>query len=158
MAKRRTIDSLQEGDRFDTPFLVKNVRLGETRAGKPYLVITVQDATGELSGPIWDNVESAQEVCAVGEIVQFSGSVQSYRESLQLRIDGFTTVEKGTLDLGQFLPSTTRDRAVMELELQTIVESIRDSFVKKLLRLFFFKGEIWQSFQMAPEAKGMHNA
>ena len=52
MEKNVFVEELREGDRFEDLFLIKNVKLGETRAGKPYLVLTVMDKSGEVSGPI----------------------------------------------------------------------------------------------------------
>lgn len=158
MQKTKTIESLREGERFQAPFLVKNVRQGETRAGKPYLVLTVQDSTGELSGPVWDNVENVLSVCTVGSVVQFSGSVQSYRDKPQLKLESFAEVAEGSVDLGQFLPATPGDRSAMATEMKDLVETIGNKMVRKLLRQFFSKGEIWQSFQVAPAAKGVHHA
>ena len=63
MGKGRFIEQLKEGDRLDDLFLVKSVRVSETKAGKSYLILTVVDRSGELSGPIWDNVETFQKSC-----------------------------------------------------------------------------------------------
>lgn len=158
MQKNITIESLKEGEKFQAPFLVKSVRKGETRAGKPYLVLTVQDSTGELSGPVWDDVDNVLSICTVGSVVRFSGSVQSYRDKLQLKLDSFARVAEGSVDLGQFLPATPGDRSAMAREIKDLVETIGSKMMRKLLRQFFSKGEIWDSFQIAPAAKGVHHA
>lgn len=158
MAKRTFIEDLQEGARIDERFLVKSARLSETRAGKPYLILTVMDKSGELSGPVWDNAEQLQEICKPGEFVQLRGSVQSYREKLQLKVDDLSAVSKEQIDLADFLPATHHDRQEMAAELQAMVRTVTNPFLKKLLNHFFKKDEIWQRFQEAPAAKGIHHA
>lgn len=156
--KRREIAGLQVGDRFNELFLVKAIKCGETRAGKPYLVLTVQDKSGEVSGPVWDNVEVAQQRCSPGEVVRLSGSVQSYRDNLQLRIEAIEAVAQAEVDLSLFMPATHRDRDEMAAALQELVRSVKDPFLKKLLQHFFGKGDVWEMFQVAPAAKGVHHA
>ncbi|MBE0582758.1 MAG: metal-dependent phosphohydrolase, partial [Desulfofustis sp.] len=64
MEKKQFVEELADGDLFHDLFLVKSSRLAETRAGKPYLVLTLADRTGEISGPAWDNAEALEPICA----------------------------------------------------------------------------------------------
>ncbi len=158
MQKNIFVEQLKEGDRFEDLFLVKNVKLGETRAGKPYLVLTVMDKSGEVSGPVWDNVAALQKICVAGLVVKISGMVQSYRESLQLRVDGVVTVPQEEIDLGNFYPASPRNILEMADEIQGIVLSVTNPFLRKLLNHFFKKSDRWSQFQDAPAAKGIHHA
>jgi len=158
MAKTTFIETLQEGDRIDELFLVKSARLSETRAGKPYLVLTVMDKSGELSGPIWDNAERFQAICQPGECIRVKGGVQSYRDKLQLKVDEVTPVAREEIDMADFLPATIHSRTEMAADLQTIARSVTNPFLRRLLGRFFQKGEIWERFQDAPAAKGIHHA
>ncbi len=158
MAKSTFIEQLQEGDRVDDTFLVKSARLSETRAGKPYLILSIMDKSGELGGPIWDNAEQFQEICKPGEFIHMKGLVQSYRDKLQLKVDEVAPVSKDEVDLADFLQATLHDRSAMALDLHALARSVSDPFIKKLLNRFFQKGEIWERFQEAPAAKGIHHA
>ena len=158
MVKHQFVEHLKEGDRFDDLFLVKSVRQAETKAGKPYLVVTVMDRTGEIGGPVWEDVERYAKVCLPGEVVRLVGSVRSFQNMTQLKIDDAQKAASDEIDLAFFLPCTKRDRKEMALELQKIVHSIEDPFVRKLLLKFFKKGKLWKKFQDAPAAKGIHHA
>ena len=158
MEKNVFVAGLKAGDRFEDLFLIKNVKQGETRAGKPYLVLTVMDKSGEVSGPVWDNVPSLQKICVAGEVVQLTGTVQSYRDTLQLRIDGITPVPQQEIEVGHFYPASPRNIEQMANELQNLVQSVSNPFLKKLLTYFFKKGDCWLQFQEAPAAKGIHHA
>lgn len=158
MRKTQFIEQLKEGDRLDDFFLVKASRLAETRAGKPYLTLEVVDRSGEISGPIWENVEGVQGLCQSGQFVRLGGQVQSYRDKLQLKIDSVRPVERGEVDLADFILVSDQDRAAMARDLQTLVASVRNPFLRKLLAHFFKKEPMWQRFQDAPAAKGIHHA
>lgn len=157
MGKVLFVADLKEGDRIDELFLVKSAKIGETRAGKPYLVVTVMDRSGEISGPIWDNVEALQAVCVPGEVVRLTGMIQSYREKPQLRLDSVQQTDEA-IDRQLFFPSSVRNHDEMVGELQILVRSVTDPFLKKLLNHFFKKSDWWDKFQDAPAAKGIHHA
>lgn len=158
MEKNVFVEGLKEGDRFDDLFLIKNVKQGETRAGKPYLVLTVMDKSGEVSGPVWENVAALQKICVAGEVVQLAGTVQSYRDTLQLRIEGVNQVAQQEIDLVHFYPVSPKNIEQMADELQQLVQSVSNPFLKKLLNFFFKKSDCWLPFQEAPAAKGIHHA
>lgn len=158
MAKSLFVEQLKQGDRVDDVFLVKTARLGETRAGKPYLVMTVMDRSGELDGPVWDNAEQLQQVCRPGELIRLSGQVQSYREKLQLKIDTIHPVSREQADLADFLPTAPGDRKAMAAELRKVIRSVENPYISKLLNCFFGREEDWLRFCSAPAAKGIHHA
>lgn len=157
MAKESFIKDLEEGIRFRDLFLVKSLKTNETRAGKPYLVLTVMDKTGELSGPIWDDIEERKKLCIPGEILSLSGVVQSYRNALQLKIDGICRPET-KVDYGDFLPTSPYDREEMGRELKKIIRKVTNPYLKELLGSFFGDTGLWQRFQNGPAAKGIHHA
>ncbi len=158
MKKNAFVADLKEGERIDDLFLVKSAKLGETRAGKPYLVVTVMDRSGEISGPIWDNVEALQNICVAAEVIRLVGMVQSYREKPQLKIDTAYKVPQEDINPSLFYPTSTRNLEEMADEVHVLIHSISNPFLKKILGLFFKKGELWERFQEAPAAKAIHHA
>jgi len=156
--KERFIKDLSEGEQLNELFMVKTARLGETRAGKPYLSLQFSDSSGEISGPAWDNVETFEKVCTVGAIVRVRGSVQTYREKLQLKVDDITAVEQSEYRLDDFIPASRRRPESMEAELFELIGSIKNPFFKKLLLQIFTNTEPGQRFLSSPAAKGIHHA
>ncbi len=158
MDKKVFVAEMKEGQRFDDLFMVKSAKLGETRAGKPYLVLTVMDRSGEISGPIWDNVPAFQETCIPTEVIRLAGTVQSYRDQLQLKIDGAYKLPQDDINAGLFCPASTRDLGEMADEMHALIHKVSNPYLKKLLGHFFKKGETWERFQEAPAAKAIHHA
>ncbi|MEK6201232.1 MAG: HD domain-containing protein, partial [Desulfobulbaceae bacterium] len=124
----------------------------------PYLVLEVVDRSGEIGGPIWDLDDEVQRVCQVGQFVHLNGQVSSYQNKLQLKIDAVRGVEREEVDLADFLLVCDQDRDALARDLQALVASVGNQFLKKLLAFFFKKEPLWQRFQDAPAAKGIHHA
>lgn len=158
MRKRVFVEQMQEGDRVEDLFLIKSMKLAETRAAKPYLLLEMADKSGEISGPVWEDAEKKAEICQAGNFVHLKGMVQSYRDRLQLRIEEILPVDRGQVALADFIPATHYNLEEMARHLQKLVASVENAWVRKLLNRFFKKGELWQCFQTAPAAKGIHHA
>lgn len=158
MQKKRFVSDLQEGELLDELFMIKTARLGETRAGKPYLAITFFDKSGEISGPAWEHAESLQKFCIAGAVVRVCAQVQTYREKLQLKVESINPVEHADDQLEAFVPASHRQSENMLEELAQLIGSIQNSFLKKLLRKIFNKSNSGALFQLAPAAKGIHHA
>lgn len=158
MRKNRFIADLHEGERVDDLFLVKTAKLAETRAGKPCLFLDLADRTGEIGGPVWENAEQVAEFSQKGSFLHLKGQVQSYRDKLQLRIEELDQVSRDDVSLADFVLASRYDLEEMAAEIQKIIASVEDSWVRKLLQRFFKKGKIWERFQVAPAAKGIHHA
>ncbi len=156
--KTHFIEGLKEGDRFDDIFLVKSSRLSETRAGKPYMILAVMDKSGEISGPVWDQAEELYKICSEGKFVRIRGVVQSYRDQKQLKVEQLTAVMEDDVQLSDFIVASSHDLGKMADDLQELVRTVTDPYLKKLLNHFFKKDEGWQKFQVAPAAKGIHHA
>jgi len=157
MDKKVYVNELQEGDRVDDLFLVQSAKINRTRAGKPYLILTVMDKSGEISGPVWDGVEQIRKSCKVGSFIRLTGSIGSYREKLQLKVDQVVPVARDRVDASSFVVSCKGDPDVMAGEIQSIIRSIDNPFLQKLLTTLFKKGKTWALFQKAPAAKTMHH-
>ncbi len=158
MKRNRFVEEFQEGERFAEIFLVKSSRLSETRAGKPYLIIEVADKSGEINGPVWENAEKFTDMCKAGNFIHLKGQVQSYRDKLQLRIEDIQPVDKADVSLADFVPSSQFDIGEMAEEIEKIITSVENKWVRNLLKNFFSRGDIWEKFQHAPAAKGIHHA
>ncbi len=158
MEKQQFIKDLLEGDRVNDIFMVKSSRLAETRAGKPYIQLTLMDKSGEINGPVWDRAEELFPHCSAGSFLRVQAVVQSYREQLQLKIDALQASSAGDVDLADFVPSCGKDRDDLAKSMQKLVTSVDNPFLRKLLNRFFKKEPMWQRFQESPAAKGIHHA
>jgi len=158
MKKKRYIKDLDDGDQVDDLFLVKSARLGETRAGKPYLSLVFADRSGEISGPAWDNAEVLEKICKAGSVVRVQGSVQTYRDNLQMKVGRIEAVPESSYLLNDFVAASSRNPESMEAELFGLISAITNPHLQKLLHTIFSATEVGTRFLSAPAAKGIHHA
>ena len=151
------IDQLHEGRQVDDLFLVSRKTLAETKAGKPYLALSLMDRTGEIEARLWDNAEEYDAMAEAGNFVRVRGTARSYREQLQLVVNSLAQVDEDDVRLEDFMPASPRNRDVMVAELESVIARIEDRPLHRLLRVIF-AGKTLEQFSRAPAAKKMHHA
>ena len=159
MRKKTFIGDLKVGDRFDDLFRVKAMREALTKAGKPYIILTVADKTGELTGNIWDDVDWARSTCQAGRFIKIRGRVEEYNQKPQLRLESLETVAEQDVSLADFVVVSPRGRGEMAAELSDLIASVNNPHLKKLLNFFYGGNSVTaQEIIDAPAAKGFHHA
>ena len=156
--KNIQIKEITDGQTVRDLFLVREMSRGETKAGKPYLSLVLMDATGEISGRVWEHAEQLMGECPTGAVVAVTAQAQAYKGILQLRIDSLSRVPESEVDLALFVPSTQGNVTLMAKELLRLAGSVENPFLKELLLSLFGDRGLMQLFKKAPAAKMMHHA
>ena len=151
-------NQITDGQAVEDIFLVRSMGRAETRTGKPYLMLTLADRTGDIEARLWENVDAFVEVCEAGKLVQISGQAQAYRGELQIKVDSVLPADEKQVDIGLFLQASKRSIAKMAQELVSLSKTVKEPFCQKLLRKFFKDISFFEEFQQAPAAKSMHHA
>jgi len=152
------IKEITGGQAIHDLFLVREMSRGETKAGKPYLSLILMDASGEISGRVWENAEQLMGECPAGAVVSVAGQAQAYKGILQLRIDSLSRIADSEVDLALFIPSVQGNVTAMAKDLIKLAGSVENPFLKELLLSLFGERRLMQAFKKAPAAKVMHHA
>jgi 3'-5' exoribonuclease len=158
MDKICNLKDIQDGQQVKGIFLVKEMAAAETKAGKPYLMLTLMDATGEIAARVWENAEKFMPACPAGAVVAVAGLAQAYKGVNQLRLDSLSRVNEAEVDFSLLVPSTSGDLNLMTKELLKLAGSVENPFLRELLLAFFSSKEFLTAFKKAPAAKSMHHA
>ena len=156
--KKLFAGQIKEGQAIADIFLIKDMSRAETRAAKPYLIMTLMDRTGEIEARLWENADAFLGICEPGNLVYVSGQAQAYRGALQIKIDNVMQLDRPDVDMGLFLQSSKRNIADMAREITALAKGVRDPHCRKLLHKFFNNKDFFTEFQRAPAAKSMHHA
>ena len=112
----------------------KDLRHGR---GGEFISVTLQDSTGQLPGRIFDNVEQLRDEFEAGEFVRVQGRSEVHNGRLQLVIEKIRRVIKSDDDAGfreeDCVRSSPRPIGEMWEELEAVVQSVSDPFVRTLL-------------------------
>ena len=152
------IQNLRENQTIDSLFLVQEKRVLETRNGKPYLRIRLQDKTGEIEGRVWEQAHEYARHFKINDYVRVKGLITQFQGELQINISSIHKVPMEKVDPEDFLPTGKKDPEQMLQDLKTIIDSVKDSDYKGLLLAFFNDASFVKSFVRSPAAKSMHHA
>lgn len=154
------INQLGEGQRISDLFLVQAVTRADTKAGKPYLAVTLMDRSGEIACRVWDDVDRLGGELLQGAFVRVQAQAQKFRDQLQLKIDDAVRLADNdpAIEPGDFMPASARSPETMEAELRALIQGVKGRPLRNLLVAVFDDQELGPLFRRAPAAKKMHHA
>lgn len=158
-----TISEAREGQEFEGGVWLVSSVVKVTKGGDPYWEGQFQDATGGLSGKLWDKaggqvgrVKSYNEVLRPGAAYRLRAKVDAYNGQLQLTVLEVEAWPEAPASL--FAPKSKRNYDDMVAELDAMLADLRDPDFKRLLAAFRQSGEVFSKFAEAPAAKAIHHA
>jgi len=147
---------LSVGDELlNEPFLLQDVVRRETKDGRPYLLATFRDKTGQINGVFWDVPEDIEGWVLPGIVALVTGRVNSYKNSKQINTTDLNP--SMTTDLDEYLPASSRSSKTMINELRQTISELDQPWgelVKKILLDEDFLGP----FSNSPAARSLHHA
>ena len=154
----RYINELSEGQQVKEIYLCKKIIPAQTKAGKTYWTVVLQDKTGTVDGKIWDpssagigEFEALDYIWIVGEVTVFNGMNQ-------LNIRQVRKANEGEYVAADYLPCSERDVKEMYNELLALISTIQAPYMKKLLSHFFIEdAEFQKNFCFHSAAKSVHH-
>lgn len=138
-------------------FMIKSKRLSSSRAGKPFLSLVIMDSSGEMEGRVWENALEVAKGLSNDDIVQLRALAVSYKGRLQLNIQHMEKISDVNINLGDFLPHTSKDVDDMWNRLCEYAGKVKDPHLVKLLNLFLEDKKFVEDFKKTPAAKGVHH-
>ena len=154
----RYIQELHEGETIRAIYLCKSKRSAETRNGKPYDNLILQDKTGTLDGKIWDPNSNGIADYDEKDFVEVVGEVTTYNNNLQLNIKQLRKAHEDEYILADYMPTSDRDVEEMYKDLLNFVDMIRNPYLKQSVEYYFVKDEEFiRKFKNHSAAKSVHH-
>ncbi len=154
--KSKYISDLEtRDDLLNEPFLLQDVVRRTTRDGRPYLLCTYSDKTGQASGIFWDVPEHIESWVRAGSAVLVTGHVTYYKNAIQINTTDLNRWQKP--DMSEFLPSSSRPRQEMIDELQERIAQLASPW-QELVSRVLLAPDFLHRFADAPAARHMHHA
>ena len=153
----RFLNELKEGDKIKEIYLVKKVSTGQTKTGKTYWTVTLQDKTGTVDGKIWDPDSPGIDDFEAKDYIWVCGEVTSFNGMTQLNMRQVRKASEGEYSPEDYLPCTDKDTTEMYEELLKLIHSVSAHYMEKLLMSFFGKDDFRQAFCFHSAAKSVHH-
>lgn len=152
------IKDLHEGETIRSIYLCKGKRSAETRNGKPYDNLLLQDKTGTLDGKIWD--PNSQGIADYDEkdFIEVVGDVITYNNNLQLNIKQLRKASEGDYNPGDYMPTSEKSVDGMYEELLGYIRGISNEYLRRAVEYYFVNDEQFiKTFQGHSAAKTVHH-
>lgn len=154
----RYISGLHEGETIRNIYLCKGKRSAETRNGKPYDNVLLQDKTGTLDGKVWD--PNSQGIADYDEkdFIEVYGGVINYNGNLQINIKQIRKAGEEEYNPADYMPTTEKSVDGMYEQLTEFIRHISNPYLKSLLEYFFVNDqEFIKKFRSHSAAKTVHH-
>lgn len=152
------IKDLHEGETIRSIYLCKGKRSAETRNGKPYDNLILQDKTGVLDGKIWD--PNSQGIADYDEkdFIEIVGDVITYNNNLQLNIKQLRKASEEEYNPADYIPTSEKSVDGMYEELLGYIRGISNTYLRQAIEYYFVKdAEFVRTFKGHSAAKTVHH-
>ena len=165
--KKMYVEDLVEGREVKDKFAVRSKIPPKEYTRGWYFRLMIGDRTGDISlvywgGPEEKAVRSKYERLKVGDVLEVTGMVSSYKGHLQITLNeehfhGLVVLEDDDYDPEDYMPVTSKNIDQMAAELFTYAESIENEELCKLVSIFLDDEDFMSAFKRAPYSKTFCN-
>jgi 3'-5' exoribonuclease len=140
---------------FDQPFLMAEVNQRKTRDGRPFILFSISDRTGQVGGVFWNVPGEVVRDCVPGRVVLVTGDVRLYNKRVQVVALDLQPFEPETM--ADFAPAAGRDRDEMIAELEAVIGELGEP-LQQLLSHLLLDPSFLRRYAESPAARTMHHA
>lgn len=96
------VKSLKVGETVHTVFRAARKEKLHSRAGKPFLSLTLVDRTGEVDGRVFEAVEAADQAFSTDDYLLVKGKVGQFHGKTQIVVERLERLDPGPIDAAEF--------------------------------------------------------
>jgi len=153
------VTDLNLNTRINDIFFLKDVEFKVRRDKKTIdMFFKIADKTGEIEAINWDVSNDKVEKLSKIKFAYVQGYVTKKKidGTLQATVSSLTETAPLDLDYSDYLPQSKKDLDELMNIVYSNIESIKNIYLKKLLKAFFDDQEFVEKFKKAPAATKVH--
>ena len=152
------IKDYKDGDRVFDIYLCKHKQSAVTKNGKPYDSVILQDKTGTMDAKIWEPNNAGIDDFDALDYIEVYGDVSSFQGALQVSVKRVRRCREGEYNPADYLPVSKKGIEPMYGELKSIINSLSNPYLKKLMQSIFIEDkEFAKAFCNSSAAKSVHH-
>ena len=155
---RQNVDTLSHGDSVEEVFLLADKQLRANRNGDLYLLTQLRDATGQVSGLMWNVTEERAADLHAGGYAKARGKAQLYNGQIQVILNRIEPVDATAVDPDEFRASTSADAGENLARIRQVVDGFQNAELKTLLGCYLDDEDLTEKFLFAPAGIKLHHA
>jgi len=126
--------------------------------GNTFISFEFGDASGRIAGVWWEPERAAIEDIEEGAIIKVKGVVSQYRNKPQLKVQRVRLANEDEYDLADLLPHSKFTKDELSSKIISLTERVENSFIKKLMHLFWDDREYFDEYLKAAAGKLWHHS
>lgn len=155
--KIKEIEQLKNGEKVQFNALISDKRTGWKKDGSAYLLLIMQDNTGTIAFPVWDNYDKYNSMLEVNSIINVKGIVVRFNGSIQIRNPIINTIEE-EFDYAEYVPVYDIPKELIEY-FNNIVNNLEEKYKKIAIGAtgaLGYNKDRWQAFLNCVAAEKFH--
>ena len=152
------VKELKDGDSVNEVYLLADKQLRANRNANLYLLATLRDRTGVVSGLMWNVVEENVQHISSGDYVRVRGKVQLYQGGLQMIVTHIDPVPETTCNPEDFNVQAQANAAPLLARLKELLFSIKSTELLTLASAFMEDETLVTGLCSAPAGVKAHHA
>ena len=158
MTDQKKFSDLLPGEKAVHFCVISKLEIKSTKTGKSYLNLELRDSSAFLPAKMWDGFENVLSGLSPGTIVKVSGKIDEYLGQKQIIIDKLRLTEPGdNVTSDDFMQKSLRDPDIMVSELNDVISSIKNNYLKKLLDTVL-SDKAFEKYIRVPAGKSWHHS
>ncbi|HPF29178.1 MAG TPA: HD domain-containing protein [Lachnospiraceae bacterium] len=151
------IKDLAEGNNIRGIYFCKNKLSTETKNGKPYDSLILQDKSGTLDTKVWEPYSPGIGEYETGDYIEVAGDVITFAGAKQAKLTRIRKCQEGEYDPADYMPCTKKNIEEMYAQVMAYVNGTENTYLKQLLLSFFGDETLAKRFKNASAAKSVHH-
>ncbi len=153
----RFINTFSDGTQIKDIYLVRKVNALQTKTGRAYWSVTLQDKTGSVEAKVWEPDSPGIEEFEVMDYIFVGGEVTIFNNANQVNIRQARKARDGEYDPADYLPCSSQNIEEMYEELMRLIGSVKAPYMNTLLMHFFGDADFKKKFCFHSAAKSVHH-
>lgn len=155
--KIKEIEELKNGEKAQFNALISDKRTGWKKDGSAYLLLIMQDNTGTIAFPVWDNYDKYNSILEVNSVINVKGIVARFNGSMQIRNPIIVNIEE-EVDYSQYVPIYSIPKELIQY-FNNVVNNLEEKYKKIVIGAtgaLGYNEDRWNAFLSCVAAEKFH--
>lgn len=156
--QRQFVNQLQPRDSIDEIFRVADKQLRANRQGNDYILLQLNDRSGQISGLRWNANQALYESFQRGDFLRIIGTAQLHNGNMQIIVQDFECVPAEAVNIADFSLSDPAELEQNWQELAGRLRSFTNPHLRRLAESYLSDERLVGRLRRAPAGVKTHHA
>ena len=156
--ERQFVNQLQPRDAIDEIYRVADKQLRANRQGNDYILLQLNDRSGQISGLRWNATQAQYESFQRGDFLRVIGTAQLHNGNMQIIVQDFENIPTDAVNAEDFSVNDPREVERYWEELTARLASFANPHLRRLAEAYLSDDELTSKLRRAPAGIKTHHA